>query len=283
MADTPASPGSILDSLRTVEFRLTLKGYNVDEVDEYLEKAAVEAEALHEQVRQMSERVRQASERIASLESERREPAPAAVAPVAAAAGAVTDDTVQRTLVVAQRVVDELKAEAEVEAAKTVSEAEERARVTVSEAEARARTLTSESEQRLREEVSRLETMRGKLATDVETMARHLEQERNRLRGALTEVLKWVDENVQPANSLMALHPRGSEGGRPAGAGPRPAEPAKPAEAAPGAAEAPPRPAPRPAAAAAAGAPAGGPGGGDEDSGGAQVLDLRGPVPGDRA
>ena len=42
---------SLLDSLRTVEFRLGLKGYNVDEVDEYLEKAAVEAEHLLEQVR----------------------------------------------------------------------------------------------------------------------------------------------------------------------------------------------------------------------------------------
>ena len=35
---------SALDSLRTVEFRETLKGYHRDDVDEYLEKAAVEAE-----------------------------------------------------------------------------------------------------------------------------------------------------------------------------------------------------------------------------------------------
>ena len=37
---------SALDSLRTVEFRETLKGYHRDDVDEYLEKAAVEAEGL---------------------------------------------------------------------------------------------------------------------------------------------------------------------------------------------------------------------------------------------
>ena len=59
-----------------MEFRLGLKGYNVDEVDEYLEKAAVEAEGLHEQLRQMTERLRQASERIAQLEAERRQPPP---------------------------------------------------------------------------------------------------------------------------------------------------------------------------------------------------------------
>ena len=37
--DNSQSPTSTLDTLRTVEFRLGLKGYNVDEVDEYLDKA----------------------------------------------------------------------------------------------------------------------------------------------------------------------------------------------------------------------------------------------------
>ena len=55
---------SALDSLRTVEFRETLKGYHRDDVDEYLEKAAVEAEGQQEQLRQTSERLRQAAERI---------------------------------------------------------------------------------------------------------------------------------------------------------------------------------------------------------------------------
>ena len=61
---------SALDSLRTVEFRETLKGYHRDDVDEYLEKAAVEAEGLQEQLRQGGERLRQAAERIAQLEAE---------------------------------------------------------------------------------------------------------------------------------------------------------------------------------------------------------------------
>ena len=76
--DNSQAPASILDTLRTVEFRLGLKGYNVDEVDEYLDKAAQEAEGLQEHVRQLNERLRQASERIAQLEREKR------AAPVAA-------------------------------------------------------------------------------------------------------------------------------------------------------------------------------------------------------
>jgi cell division initiation protein len=213
--DSPQPTQSTLETLRTVEFRLGLKGYNVDEVDEYLEKAAVEAEALHEQLRQMTDRLRQASERIAQLEREGSTAPQPAAAPAADAA--ITDDTLQRTLVMAQRFVDQAKRDAETEAAEVVGQAEERARATMAQAEERARQMSVEAEHRLREEVTRLEGMRGQLATDVENMARHLEAERNRLRGSLAEILKWVDDNIQPANSLMALRPRGGgDQGRPA-------------------------------------------------------------------
>src|ERR1700733_1659252 len=102
---------SALDSLRTVEFRETLKGYHRDDVDEYLEKAAVEAEGLQEQLRQSGERLRQAAERISQLESA-LEQQPAAAAPQRVEVP-VADDTLQRTLVLAQKFVDETKADSE--------------------------------------------------------------------------------------------------------------------------------------------------------------------------
>src|SRR5580704_17292144 len=97
-----ASSQSALDSLRTVEFRETLKGYHRDDVDEYLEKAAVEAEGLQEQLRQANERLRQAGERISQLES--AEPRPVAAAAVQDAG--LADETLQRTLLLAQKFVD---------------------------------------------------------------------------------------------------------------------------------------------------------------------------------
>ncbi len=256
--DSPQPNQSTLETLRTVEFRLGLKGYNVDEVDEYLEKAAVEAEALQEQMRQMGERLRQASERIAQLESERREAPPAQAAP-----DPIADESLQRTLLLAQKFVDQTKRDSEKEAAELVGQAEDRARQTMAQAEERARQISTEAEQRLREEVTRLEGMRGQLATDVENMARHLESERNRLRTTLSEVLKWVEENVQPANSLLALRPSGTDsrgGGQPA---PDPGRPDAP------------RPAPRPQ-----GAPNGNPQPRASSDAAAQVLDLRGAAPG---
>ena len=264
--DSPQPTPSILETLRTVEFRLGLKGYNVDEVDEYLEKAAVEAEAMHEQLRQTNERLRQASERIAQLEAERRD-VPVSAPPSDSGVG---DDTLQRTLLLAQKFVDQAKRESEAEAADVIAQAEAQAKVTVTQAEEHARQISTEAEHRLREEVTRLEGMRGQLATDVENMARHLESERNRLRSSLADVLKWVDENIQPANSLMALRPRGE--GSTSGSDRSPASDASP------------RPAPSPRQAH---APAEAEDRRPDDAGAedtvAQVLDLRGAAAGGAA
>jgi len=211
--DSSPTASSILDTLRTVEFRLGLKGYNVDEVDEYLDKAAQEAEALQENFRQLNERLRQAGDRIAQLEKEKRSvPAEEAAPAVVAGGGQLdlgpSDETLQRTLILAQKFVDQIKRDSEAEAAATVAQAEEAARAALSAAEEAALHLQSESQRQVRDEVARLEATRTELAADVESMARHLESERNRLRDALTEILTWVDENVQPANSLMGVRPK---------------------------------------------------------------------------
>jgi DivIVA domain-containing protein len=249
--DSSPTTSSILDTLRTVEFRLGLKGYNVDEVDEYLDRAAQEAEALQETLRQLNERLRQAGDRIVQLERDARDaaaaaaaappPAPAAApapsmtppstsSPVAAPVATATadlppsDETLQRTLLLAQKFVDQIKRESEAEAAATVAQAEEKARVTLSAADAAALTLQTESQRQVRDEVSRLEATRTELASDVESMARHLESERNRLRDALTDILNWVDENVQPANALMGVRPKVGSAAKPAAIGSAPHE-----------------------------------------------------------
>lgn len=173
---------SALDSLRTVEFRETLKGYHRDDVDEYLEKAAAEAEGLQEQLRQSSERLRKAAETIAHLETELAAKPDVQPEPADPQPPVVADDTLQRTLVLAQKFVDETKADAEAQASRVVAEAE-----------AQARKVQADSEQRLREEIARLESNRSHLSHEVETMSRQLETERERLRSALSEMLNWVD------------------------------------------------------------------------------------------
>ena len=195
MAPMDASQ-SALDSLRTVEFRETLKGYHRDDVDEYLEKAAVEAEGLQEQLRQSGERLRQAAERISQLETalEQQPLPPPPVEP------AVPDDTLQRTLVLAQQFVDQTKADAEAK----------RRGPSPRPRPMRARRPSRPGPRRRRSRRSRSSgcgtrstgwRTRSKLNNEVETMSRHLEGERNRLRTALSDILRWVDENVHPVST----------------------------------------------------------------------------------
>ena len=119
-------------------------------------------------MRQSTERLRKAAETIAKLETE------LAAKPEIPAPGrrpaepVVADDTLQRTLILAQKFVDETKADAESQAKRGVADAE-----------AQARKVQAESEQRLREEIARLESNRSHLSHEVETMARQLDTERS--------------------------------------------------------------------------------------------------------
>ncbi len=193
-----------LDGLRTVEFRQAVRGYRIDDVDAFLERVAVEAEALQEQSRLSNDRATQAADRIAQLEQTVRQLQQEKQSSPEPRPGEVSDDTLKRTLILAQRFVDQTQAEAEAEAHARVAEAEVRARNLMREAEEHARTLTEDTERQLQQEIARLEAIRSQLADNVETVARHMEAERGRLRSALGEMLSWVDEHVGPAVSMPA-------------------------------------------------------------------------------
>jgi hypothetical protein len=204
--DNPALPKSALETLRTVEFRVGLRGYDIDEVDDYLEKVAVEADAVQEQLRQTTDRLRQAAERIAQLEAAAKElKAPEAPkvdeAIPPAVATATGTESVQRTLEMAQRFVDQMKLESEREATKIVSDAE-----------SKARDLEIDAKRKYDTDLSRLEGLKSKLTSDVESMARQLEGERTRLRTSLSEMITWIEDNVQPGAAIMALR-QGDQGG----------------------------------------------------------------------
>ena len=216
----PGATKPSIDSLRTVEFRTTIRGYHMDDVDEYLERVAVEAEALQEQTRLSADRVKQALERITSLEQQLEQARRAQqqlqqaqhTQPTQAVASVERDepedDSLKRTLMLAQKFVDQTRQEAEDEARTLLSESEGRARAIVSDAEEHARVITEDAERKLREEVQRLDTVRASLSEEVDAMTRRLESERAQIRKALTEMLTWVDEKVKPATPAPSGFPR---------------------------------------------------------------------------
>ena len=202
----PEQAGKIT-SIRTVEFRQALRGYNIDDVDEYLEQLAVEADAVFEQIRQLTEQLSHANARVSQLESGAAVQMQEASGQVAAAAGALNDSTVeslQNTLILAQKFVDQTHAEAQEQARSVIAAAESRAQEVLEKADAEAKRMVAETEGRVKQEVARLEQVRSKLVGEVEAVARYLDGERTRLRGALTEMVAWVDEQFNPAAAVLS-------------------------------------------------------------------------------
>ena len=193
--------------LREVEFKERWRGYDPEEVDDLLERVAAGLEEFENRVRQATERAVRAEQR--------------------ASEGGDTDETLRRTLVLAQRTADAAIADAEERAKQLVTDAEQRssamvtdaeqrsgamvtdaerrARVMVTDAEVEARRVTDESETRLRENVSTLETARSKLQDDVDTLGRYLTDERDRLRTTLQALIVRVDSDLQPDRSVPAV------------------------------------------------------------------------------
>ncbi|HWC39227.1 MAG TPA: DivIVA domain-containing protein [Acidimicrobiales bacterium] len=184
-------------TLREVEFREKLRGYNQDDVDEFLERAAAGVELLHDRLRQAMERAMRAEQRVADLPDD--------------------DDALRRTLVLAQRTADMAVKESQQQARETIMNAQNEARAMVTEAEERARRTTEEAERDLREELVRLESARQQLHKDIILLERHVEEERGRMRAALANAAAWVDQNL----SAMAPPPSLSEVDVPPPAPPR--------------------------------------------------------------
>jgi cell division initiation protein len=175
-------------TLREVEFREKLRGYNQDDVDEFLERAAAGVELLHDRLRQAMERAMRAEQRASDLPDD--------------------DDALRRTLVLAQRTADMAVKESQQQARETLVNAQTEARAMVVEAEEHARRTTEEAERDLREELIRLESARQQLHKDIILLERHVEEERSRMRSALANAAAWVDQNVSamvPPPSLSEI------------------------------------------------------------------------------
>ncbi len=196
--DSTDNARSALDTIDTVAFKVGLKGYNVDEVDEFLERLSVEARQLKDQLQQQRQQLRQAAERINQLEASRgtapAAPTPPAAPPAApppaprtAGAGA---EQVTSMIAMAQQFIDHAQREADEKARELTVAAQERARQIVTEARSRAE-----------DEVNRLNGLKQRLSEDVEMLARQLDVERTRLSAALNEFARWIEASLRPGGS----------------------------------------------------------------------------------
>jgi cell division initiation protein len=207
--------------LRDTDIREGFRGYHRDDVDELLERAASTLEGL-------TERVRQLTERLSSAEG-------------SAGKSRETEETLQRTLVLAQKTADEAIADAKERSRTMVEEAEAKSRDLVSEAEGTARRIAENERQRLETEILDLSSRREALNADVEALEKYEREYRSRLRKAIEAELdslgKFSTEHGKRPKLSEVEVPRPREGiansGRPPAPAAPPPSPAAPSKSSP--------------------------------------------------
>lgn len=174
------------NTIREIEFREKLRGYNQDDVDEFLERVAAGLEILQE-------RLREATERALRAEQQAREVFDG-------------DDSLRRTLGLAQRTADLAVQEARDHAARIVEAAEARGLAMAEEAREQARRLAEEAQSQIWADVGRLEAAREQLRQDVVNLATYLEAERDKVESSLLEAAANLRKTVPGASPPPRLH-----------------------------------------------------------------------------
>ncbi len=194
--------------INEVEFHQKMRGYDPDEVDDFLERVAVAVGALQDRLREAAERVADAERRAADAEQRAGE------APAAPSAGDDDTETIRRTLILAQRTADAAIKEAEEAAQRTLAaaqehanqiyrEAQEHAQSVINAAENEARRSADDTRQRLVNEIVALEQTRDALRADHSVLEQHLDLQRTKLRTTIDHLSRLLDDPgaLQPTAS----------------------------------------------------------------------------------
>jgi DivIVA domain-containing protein len=167
---------------RDVVFREKMRGgYHPEDVDEFLEQAALAAEALQERLRQLTDRAQRAEQ--------------------AANDASGTDEALKRMLLMAQRTADQAVREAREEADRALSEAQRQAALIVADAEERGRRTYEGAIAEGRDRMAELERAVARRQQEVEALQSWVELE----KGHLLRVLRGAEEAV--ANAGMMSEP----------------------------------------------------------------------------
>lgn len=160
-------------TLREVEFRVKTRGYHPEDVDHFLEQVAAGIESMQDRLRQALERAQRAE--------------------AAASEAGGTDDTLRKTLLLAQRTADLAVQEAREQASRILASAEQQAQSMLSEAEEQGKRTMEDTIAECKTELSRLESSRSQAQQDVESLERWLEEHKAHLQASLSEALSAVE------------------------------------------------------------------------------------------
>jgi DivIVA domain-containing protein len=195
--------------LDNAAFREAKRGYNTQDVDEFIEQVKTGVLKAEAEVVELRQQLETTDARIAAAEQR------AAEAAEQARGASEADETLKRTLVLAQRTADAAIKEAEEQAARTLSSAQDQsARMLAdaqeatararADAEHEARRAQEEARARVLDELQDLESARDNLLIDVDGLERHLEEQRERVRTTARELQRLLDD---PASLRTTVAP----------------------------------------------------------------------------
>ncbi len=167
--------------LRDLDIREKFRGYDPNDVDDLLERAARSIEQLEGQVRDLQTRADAGAVDTAKVRE--------------------SEETIQRTLILAQRAADEAVAEAQGKARQILETAETKASSLVDEAETTARRQAETERRRLEGEVLELGAKRDALAADIEALEQFESDYRARLRRSVETDLEQLTGKASVAPS----------------------------------------------------------------------------------
>src|SRR3954447_10706286 len=154
--------------INEVEFHQKMRGYDPDEVDDFLERVAVAVSQLQERINEADDRARAAERRATEAAETVRD------APAREEAPEVDEtETIKRTLILAQKTADAAVAEAQAEAKQIIDSARDQARQLAFQIESAARKEADDTRQLLVAEVATLEEARDGIKADHGILERH--------------------------------------------------------------------------------------------------------------
>ncbi|MEJ5254480.1 MAG: DivIVA domain-containing protein [Acidimicrobiales bacterium] len=195
--------------LTDVRFSERRKGYDPEEVDNFLAQVSEKVAQLQEMVREATARA-DGAERARSLAEAEIDKLKADLARHEAAPARVLDEQAEaerasRILLMAQKTADATIEDANRAAQRAIADARQQAAALLAEAQAEAEKLRVEAKRQVDElvaqrrgqilsEVGELEKVRDQLAADVEALREHLEAERAKLLRTLDAIKQAVEE-----------------------------------------------------------------------------------------
>jgi cell division initiation protein len=197
------------------DFQQVRRGYDPDEVDDFLERVAAAVSRLQGQLVEANRRAE-----IAEAKAAQAGPADTEGSPL---------EEMQRTLVLAQRTADAAVREAREEADSILAAARREVATVLTNGRQEADRYAAESRLSLANEVRELEQRRDAISGELTALEQHVEHQRDRLRSAVEELQRVVDD----PDAFRVERPAGFEDPAPAApepeavAEPEPFEPAR--------------------------------------------------------